>query len=158
MNSTYLSHFSFNEMEVAWRHQVVQEHTAFPQSHTTISWSQTSHNLDENLKIYRTLSRRFRCSATEFRFTLTWTHILETVAYRAPGLDPHLSLVSIPDITLTLPSHYIIYSLPPPLPPCPPLVLQIQIQICNNNTNICNITIHQFIPHSPLPSSKSVLH
>ena len=32
MNSTYLSHLAFNEMEVAWRHQVVQKHTAFPQS------------------------------------------------------------------------------------------------------------------------------
>ena len=151
------------------RHQVVQKHTAFPKSHQTISWSQTFPNLNENLKLYRPLSRRFWCSATEFRFTLTQTYILETVAYRAPRPSPipcvhpwyrtHSHLPHCPPLTLQIQMCNIIcntnicnitiYSIP--LPPCPPLVI-----ICN--TNICNIKIHQFIPDSHLPPSLSLLH
>ena len=58
IDSTYLSHFMRWKLH-GGRHQVVQKHTAFPKSHQTISWSQTFPNLNENLKLYRTLSRRF---------------------------------------------------------------------------------------------------
>ena len=133
-------------MEIAWRHQVVQiqKHTSFSQCHPTISWSQTSHNLNENLKQYRTLSRRFRCSAIEFRFSLSlkltsWKQKLSPSP--TEHLYVHLSLVSILDITPTL--------LSPPALPSINIALQIHcVIICN--TNICNITIYSF-PHPPCP-------
>ena len=112
IDSTYLSHFMRWKLH-GGRHQVVQKHTAFPKSHQTISWSQTFPNLNENLKLYRTLSRRFWCSATAtefefwFRFTRTQTYILETVAYRAPRPSP------IPCV-----HHW--YHTHSPLSPCPP--------------------------------------